>query len=230
MIYEVYNFKNDPCELKQADAVFAVFEPNTTKRLDFQHVAIYYNKKAVSISIRSVNDTISVLEFIKRPQQGIWPNLKEGYQVQVVGQMIIDGADLRLRIKNRIIEVGKQIEIWAELLLKDNRKNCGWSPTRYKYIKHNPNDPEIVEEIRFTCSGFVEHCYEEAGVDIVLDNPVGERSPLPLVPHPDRPEGLIHRLFPGYQIKAFKDDKYPLNFDEMRKAGKNPEDFQYYPF
>lgn len=83
---------------------------------------------------------------------------------------------------------------------------------RYKYVRPNPNDPDIADELHFTCAGFVEYCYEQAKEDIINDPPCFanhenndcQRSSVPLYYDPENME-LIHRLYPGYLMKAFEE-------------------------
>jgi len=86
-------------------------------------------------------------------------------------------------------------------------------------------------------AGFVEYCYEQALEDIIKDHPCFQRhnkrecqiSSVPFY-FDSRKKELIHRLWSGYLIRAFQEDTYPLDFDELLRAGEDPANFEKYPF
>lgn len=102
-----------------------------------------------------------------------------------------------------------------EFLLNDrpNRRSCCWQIREpHRYVEE-----ESVEGVVFTgsCAGFVEHCYEAAGVDLVDERQLPDSKPLLDEPFHIHQEygratgGTIKRLYPSYQIRAFQRDTYP---------------------
>jgi len=99
----------------------------------------------------------------------------------------------------------------------------------------NPRDPAKAQQIRFTCAGFVEYCYEEALQDIINDPECRQNHPdgtcnassIPLYRYRS---SLIHRLFPGYLMAAFDVDIYPFDFERVLSVGVDPRVLQFYPF
>ena len=212
MIYEIYDGQR--VEAAFGDVVFSVFKPNTTTQSYYQHASLIYME---SVSVNSLNDDIEVIGFIRTPVTQTWPNSQ--YEAHLIGKMYISDQLLPLDARKEIIDTAEKINRRVTNTIDNinDTVDCDWNLRNYKTVESN--------FFRFTCSGFVEYCYEEAGYDIVNDGEDGKL--LPEVDHPDEDE-QVHRLFPGYQIKAFKYDKYPLDFDDLRRQNIDPKDYQYY--
>jgi len=235
MTAEVY--RAEICDCHPGDVVFAVFEPNTgyTQPLHFQHAAIFFSDRPVLV--HDPKQPIQVLEVTDHPDTGDWP--KERYEVQIIGQKRSSGAPIPSAVRTKITLTGRGIVRRAKNMPDKigDRKQCGWELRRYKHVAPNPNDPEVAEELFFTCAGFVEYCYEQALEDIIKDHPCFQRhnkrecqiSSVPFY-FDSRKKELIHRLWSGYLIRAFQEDTYPLDFDELLRAGEDPANFEKYPF
>lgn len=225
MIYEIH--LGAACETADlGDVVFWVLDASG-KAPRYQHAGLCY--RIGPFPIRSVSERVKVLEAEGFTQAAEWPN--ESYCVQVVGQMRIRGTqDRQLSIgeRVRIVRVGEKI-VWRRRhivdVLKRPARDCQWAKKPYKYIAPDPSSPESAIEMHFTCATFVEFCYERAGFDIIKDGDHGEY--LPVVDWGGEP---LPRLFPGYLIKAFKDDRYPLDLQDLNRRGEDPRLFRVYPF
>ena len=133
-----------------------------------------------------------------------WMDRDDG--VEVRGNVLIECRRVEYMIRDR---VG-----WPPL--SDERPRCCQWQIRHPY-RLLTEDEEVI--FAGSCSGFVEHCYEVAGIDLVAEGD-GPGDLLPLTGYDDRePDyikfqymkagGTIRRLYPSYQIRAFQLDEYP---------------------
>jgi hypothetical protein len=126
-------------------------------------------------------------------------------------------------------------EVRGEVLRQCNRlesltygrpaeRSCCWQiRDPYRLV-----EDEDVEAVVFTgsCAGFVEYCYEKAGVDLVDEAQLPETQLMEGEPsyireeYDNAPENRIKRLYPSYQIRAFQEEIYPWTPDP---------DFRFYP-
>ena len=229
MLHETFN--GEACKAGMGEVVFAVFEPgsNLTKRI--QHVALLNTEDFASLN--NFSDRVDVLEFITHPSDGCWQESNYGYQVDLVGKMVKNGTHLPAFFRYRIINIAQTLLRRFKNLINPCGPpvDCVYDLEKYKHVRPNPNDPANAIEISFTCCGFIEYCYEKAQQDIVKDGDSGEYLPLVIWNKGGKWSGKrIRVLFPGYQIKAFKFNKYPLDFDDMKRQGLKPEDYQNFPF
>lgn len=213
----------ESCSVDLGDAVFSVLGRDG-RRPTNQHVALCYEPDPVPV--RNTRASLKVLEYEDFPQVKTWPTGK--YRVQLVGQMVLRDEPLRPSARIQIVEVAWRIVRRKNTLIDElgyPSESCQWLRSPYKYVVPNRNDPDTALEMHFTCATFVEYCYERAGYDIVKDGHDGKS-----LPEVDWDGESLPRLFPGYLIKAFDDDTYPLDLEELARSGYHYERFQYYPF
>jgi len=220
------------------DVVFASFKRGTNfaTLMRYDHVAICRANR--DIDIKSAGQALPVYEAVDVPRSSIWPTK---YEIHFLCKMYKNGVPISSGVRAAIVDTAERIVSRSQQLinahrgdLAEKRKRCGWSLTRYKYLRPNPNNAAVWDELHFTCAGLVEHCYESAGHDIVVDGSCTsehrtarcKRSTVPLSEHPDRNGIWIHRLYPGYQCKAFTDDTYPLDLGGLRQRGEDAADFE----
>jgi hypothetical protein len=224
MLSRVY--RGQICHCSPDDVVFAVFQSNTHYKepLRTEHAAIFNARK--SILINQPSRQISVLEVRDPPDEGIGP--KGDYEAHLACEKRNHGSPITAEARTKIILEARSIVRRGKELCSnyETRECCGWELRRYKYVAPNPNDPDIAEELYFSCAGFVEYCYERANEDIVKDPPcfkdheTNECHVSSVSLYRDRHlKQLIHRLYPGYLIRAFDDDVYPFDFCAVRGDG-----------
>jgi hypothetical protein len=220
LTFDIY--AGQACEDVDLGDVFFWIVRRDGKKPEFQHAAICHQEGPFKIG--SSDEPAAVLEVVTLPDKAEWPNRR--YSVQVVGQMQPNGRVLSKTIRRKVVDVGWRIILSKQNIInvlgeKDGHSRCEWAAKPYKCVLPDPLRPESATEMHFTCATFVEYCYEQAGVDIVLDGPDGA-----FLPRVSWEGESLPRLFPGYLIKAFQDDKYPL---DIRLFG-DPLRFAHYPF
>jgi len=235
MLAQIY--RGQDCACSHGDVLFAVFQRNTAFRepLLYEHAALFVSRKPIPIV--SNTDTVNVLEMYKFARRWKWPC--NHYEVQLACEKRNQGgAPLSDETRTKIVTMAERIVRRTRVLYDCHASymNCDWEMKRYKYVRPNPNDPDIADELHFTCAGLVEYCYEQAGEDIINDPPCLRNheentectlSEVPLQRDRTTKE-LVHRLYPGYLAEAFAEDSYPLDFLELRRRGEKPEDFRKY--
>lgn len=221
-IYEV--FRGQPGYAEAGDVLFWILDGDS-RIPEFQHVALFADDGP--IEIRDPRSRVSVLEVHSRPEASEWPNPKTKYCCQIIGKMETVETPLDRTARLRIMDAAFALVARTRVLVSQGRKRyCRWTLKPYKHVGPQTDDLTQVNEIYFTCTTFVEFCYEAAGCDIVNDGPSGEGLPDSVV----EPGEAIKVLFPGYTIRALKGTEHPLDFRHLRERGEDVDALRVYPF
>ncbi|MDH5681564.1 MAG: hypothetical protein OEZ36_08250 [Spirochaetota bacterium] len=219
--------------IRLGDVVFAIYDDASGELTvrDFLHVGIAMINYP---NIENRDSDIFVYDMLpNEPDRRTWGS-QHSYQVDLVGRMVNNNRELSDISRKKIIDVAeKVVRDTYKLMDMTNGKNCcQWEIKKYKTDIYDLSTTKI----SFSCAGLAEYCYEQAGSDIIDDDPMCDdehseedfcdKNSLPIVHFG---KSYVHRLYPAYQIKAFKDDNYPLNLKKLSEK-EDITVYQNYPF
>jgi hypothetical protein len=174
-----------------------------------QHAGIAATDGSVSapLSVYAVASRSDIVE--------TWNSLSR-WQVSVVGLVGTEPSRRLLALAQVLRECDRVRSLVADSMHSGATHACCWQIVDpYRLVEDDASSTIIFTG---SCAGFVEHCYEVAGIDIVDEGalPVssyseGEASYIQ--GEYDRAGGGIARLYPSYQIRAFQLDEFPWNPD-----------------
>ncbi|MCY1021358.1 hypothetical protein [Pyxidicoccus sp. MSG2] len=190
------------------------------------HVSELEQHAGIAAKAGDLDGPVEVYAVAREGVRETWnlgPDGKEArWKVRVVGW--VDHPDFELQhVQERVMICCRDLERRAMGKRKRGHACCWRLRPPYRLVSDEETGNVIFSG---SCSGFVEHCYEQAGVDLVREDGLpetklrsGERGPV-VKEYSLAPGGTIRRLFPSYQIRAFQKDTYPWDPDTV---------FQWFP-
>ena len=187
-------------EVELGDAVFSIDG-------SAQHAGIAESKGAFSspISVYSITGANSLLER--------WSS-EDRWQLTVLGRLGKITHLARQAVAGRVLRECRDIADLLEGRRDGISHKCCWQ-IRYpsEFIKES-------ETVVFSgsCAGFVEHCFEKAGVVLINKDKLPQSTPQLdeysyIQKEYEKAGGVIKRLYPSYQIRAFQLEEYPWEPD-----------------
>jgi hypothetical protein len=141
-------------------------------------------------------------------------NIPEESQFTIAGYVQGPETD---EVLGNVLRECNRIESLVEGAVANGGNGCCWRLTPYRLLEDAPSASIV---FKGSCAGFVEHCYERAGIDLVdeADLPVtqwteGESNAIRNQYEKAKPTKTIRRLYAAYQIRAFQQEQYPWSPD-----------------